>query len=308
MTDNDITDVHAPLLTTLRFGALLNTASGSCDVRAEHELEAICRNHGVELTKVWCGGGAEVAAALKEVDAHKLDVLIVLGGDGTIRSAAATCTARGPFLVPLPGGTMNMLPKALYGDCAWQEALSATLASPAIQQVSGGKIGKETFFVAAILGNPSLWAKAREAVREGDFGAAVGRSQEALAKSFTGGLRYDVAGVKAEAEAISVLCPLTSAAMDDNAPALEVAVFTPQGAFGALKLALTSLVADWRSDASVEVKTTQHVAVASDDPIPAILDGESLQLDLTATVDFVPVAFQALRPQPAAPAVARATE
>ena len=58
-----------------------------------------------------------------EAAGQKLEVLIVLGGDGTIRTAAEVCAEKGPYLIPLPGGTMNMLSRALYGDVAWEESL-----------------------------------------------------------------------------------------------------------------------------------------------------------------------------------------
>jgi diacylglycerol kinase family enzyme len=56
---------------------------------------------------------------------NEYDAIIVLGGDGTARAAAAMAPRNGPPLILLPGGTLNILPKALYGDLTWPEALSA---------------------------------------------------------------------------------------------------------------------------------------------------------------------------------------
>ena len=50
-------------------------------------------------------------------------MLVVLGGDVTIRTAAEACTGTNTYLLPLPGGTLNMLPRALYGDTSWQDTL-----------------------------------------------------------------------------------------------------------------------------------------------------------------------------------------
>jgi diacylglycerol kinase family enzyme len=69
----------------------------------------------IDLAKVWCVQGPQMPTALAEAKAFGLHLLIVLGGDGTIRSAAALCAQECPLLIPLPGGTMNMLPKAFYG-------------------------------------------------------------------------------------------------------------------------------------------------------------------------------------------------
>jgi len=87
---------------------------------------------------------------------QKLEVLVVLGGDGTIRTAAETCAEKGPFLIPLPGRTMNMLPRALYGDVSWEDALKNALTAPSVKVLSGGRIADKHFFIAAIVRAPAL--------------------------------------------------------------------------------------------------------------------------------------------------------
>lgn len=289
-------DEAAPDLRTLRVGALLNTSSGSCDVGSEHEMEALLQEAGCRLEKAWCGGSEAVGSALEEAGGHELDVLIVLGGDGTICSAAETCTNNGPLLIPLPGGTMNMLPKALYGDHGWQDALRAVLAAPEVRPVNGGRIGEHQFFIAAILGSPSLWAEAREAVREHQLVDAVKEGAEALKSAFNTPLHYQFDGRAGEAEALSVLCPLTSRAMEDDEAALEAAVLTPHGAVDAFKLAFRTLFSEWRNDPNVTTAKVRRVDLRSEENIPAILDGETVELGPVATVEFVRTAFKALVP------------
>ena len=62
-----------------------------------------------------------------------------------------------------------MLPRALYGDVSWQDALKTTLADPLTKALSGGRTAGELFFVAAIVGTPGLRMEARESVRERDI-------------------------------------------------------------------------------------------------------------------------------------------
>ena len=95
---------------------------------------------GIVQPKIWCGAAEEMERSFAEARRQKLEILIVLGGDGTIRTAAEACTKEGLYLIPLPGGTMNMLPQALYGDVSWRDALKSTLATPSPKLLSSGRI------------------------------------------------------------------------------------------------------------------------------------------------------------------------
>ena len=112
-----------------RVVAVFNTGSGSCDASSDAAAREIFRAAGLSNAVIHMVGPSEVGNALKSA-VGEADVLVVLGGDGTIGGAACLCGETGPFLIPLPGGTMNMLPKALYGPDAWQATLKATLANP----------------------------------------------------------------------------------------------------------------------------------------------------------------------------------
>src|SRR6266705_5138406 len=155
-------------LSELSFGVIINTSSGGCDSGSEAELLSVLGSAGVTECKTWCEEADKMERSFAEAAVQKLEVLMVLGGDGTIRTAAEACSRRGTYLLPLPGGTMNMLPRALYGDVSWENALKNTLARPSVKALSGGRVADKRFFVAAIVGAPSLWSKLRAAIREGD--------------------------------------------------------------------------------------------------------------------------------------------
>ena len=121
----------------LKVGAIINTSSGGCDSESEVKMLDILKDAGVTNCKMWCGESDQIERAFAEAATHKLEVLVVLGGDGTIRTAAEACTGTDTYLLPLPGGTLNMLPRALYGHASWQNALKDTLANPAIKVLSG---------------------------------------------------------------------------------------------------------------------------------------------------------------------------
>ncbi|MBV9509133.1 MAG: diacylglycerol kinase family lipid kinase, partial [Caulobacteraceae bacterium] len=166
----------------------------------------------------------EVEAAVRDAAAAGPDLLVILAGDGTARLAAEICGADGPLIAPLPGGTLNMLPRALYGDAPWREALAAALDHGVERRVCGGRVGGHAFYVAAILGSPALWGHAREAVRAGRFAEALRRMGYALRRAFHGEIHYRLdRRRRGEAEALILISPTISKAMRDKA-ALEAAV------------------------------------------------------------------------------------
>jgi diacylglycerol kinase family enzyme len=276
-----------------------NTASGSVGPGAPDELRAILAEFDLDgrIHDAENEGGVE--ACLKAALATRPDLLIVLAGDGTARTAAEMAGPRGPLIAPLPGGTMNMLPRAIYGDHKWPEALRAALSDGMEKRIAGGEIDGRLFFVAAILGQPALWAYAREAVRKGDLRMAVMRARRALSRAFTGRLRFSIDGKPREkAEALTLLCPLVSTALADDDGFLEAAAIDPAGAREAFRLGFNALAGDWRRDPSVSVDHCRRGRVWAGGRIPAILDGEPMRLGHAATIRYRPGAFRALAPRP----------
>jgi diacylglycerol kinase family enzyme len=94
---------NAIRLSELKVGAIVNTSSGSCDLESEEKMLNTLKGAGIAKPRIWCGRADQMAPFFAEAVGQKLDVLIVLGGDGTIRTAAEGCTQEGPYLIPLPG-------------------------------------------------------------------------------------------------------------------------------------------------------------------------------------------------------------
>src|SRR3954466_3316361 len=128
-------------VSNVKVGAIINTSSGGCDAESEAEMLDILKDANVSNCRIWCGKPDQIETAFAEMATHHPEVLAVLGGDGTIRTAAEACSGTDTSLLPLPGGTLNVLPRALYGDSSWQEALKATLANPLTKELSGGRVG-----------------------------------------------------------------------------------------------------------------------------------------------------------------------
>ena len=62
------------------------------------------------------------AAAL---EAGGASVLVVHGGDGTLNAAISRAEGWGGAVLPLPGGTANLLCRDLYGEAALEEILDS---------------------------------------------------------------------------------------------------------------------------------------------------------------------------------------
>jgi diacylglycerol kinase family enzyme len=278
-----------------RAEAVVNEASGSVGPGAAKELEAIAAECGLEI-RVHAAQPSSIEQAVRTAVAAQPDLVIVLAGDGTARLAAALCGPDGPVVAPLPGGTMNMLPKAIYGDRDWKEALRCSLNGGVVRNVSGGEISGRTFYVAAILGAPALWADAREAVRDRKVLTAVRRSWRAARRAFGGNLRYVLDnGPREKAEALTLMCPLISKAMDEET-ALEAAAMDVTGAADAFRLAFNTVFGDWRRDPSVIVRPCRHGRATTRGSMPVILDGEAIRLRSPVEIKFIPRAFRALEP------------
>ena len=163
-------NVLSPHVSLGRVIMLVNPLAGSVGANAVAEAEAILADYACEATVVALEGGT-FDARIEEALTARPDALFVLAGDGTAGTIASRAGPDGPLIAPLPGGTMNMLPKALYGTADWKAALKRALEEGAPQNVAGGEVSdgqvRQAFYCAAILGSPALWAPAREAVREG---------------------------------------------------------------------------------------------------------------------------------------------
>jgi len=287
---------------------VVNPASGGVGAKAAQECEALCRAFKGVDWNLEEADPARIDQAVSDALGRKPDLLVVLAGDGTARAAASVAGKDGPLVAPLPGGTMNMLPKALYGTADWKEALTRALTEGVERPVAGGEVDGQAFYCAAILGAPALWAPAREAVRSGAPRLAWLYARRAMRRAFGSRVRFRLDdGELRKGEALALITPLISRALE--APVgLEAAVLNPRGASEAFRLAASALFSDWRHDPAVVTTVIRHAAAWASHEMPAILDGESVRLGRRASVRYVPCAFRTLAPPVANPAVSLAAE
>jgi len=249
---------------------LFNEKAGSVSAGDGEKLVEAVKTAGIEDFVVI--GPEKLSRKLLE-RARKFDVLIVLGGDGTARTVAELAPRDGPPLVLLPGGTLNILPKALYGELAWPDALAAALERGVVKRLTSGRANGEPFYVAALFGPSTLLARAREAMREGKPLSAWRRFMHAWKRSFTRSIRARVGREPMQkAEAIGVLCPAFSGGIE--ADTLEWVKLDARHLLDFARVSLRALTADWRNDSSVQIAPCKTSDIVSLGVIPATLDGE----------------------------------
>jgi diacylglycerol kinase family enzyme len=278
-----------------RVSAVVNAASGGVGPGAAATLARLVSDHGLELSLAEPTPHEVEAAVRAAVDAGP-DLVVILAGDGTARLAAELSGPDGPLVAPLAGGTLNMLPHAIYGTRPWAEALTEILQSGVEHVVCGGRVNDRAFYVAAILGAPALWGSVREAIRAGRFGKAGRGVRYALARAFSGDLHYALDGHPGRAtEALALITPTVSTALRGKA-ALEAASVNVRRAGDALGLAFNGLAGDWRRDPRVTVEPCQQGHARARRSIPCILDGEIEHVGRQIEFAFEPRAFRALAP------------
>src|SRR3546814_18204620 len=127
-----------------------NSQSGCPDEYIMDKIAEICRASGAPLAATFALLDDDIPGAA-ELERRGIDLLLVWTGDGTINAAATKAAGWDGAVLPLPGGTLNLLSKQLHGDRPAPEILSDALqgrgrrqAVPMIRSEGGNafKIGR----------------------------------------------------------------------------------------------------------------------------------------------------------------------
>ncbi|MEW2115642.1 diacylglycerol kinase family protein [Streptomyces sp. NPDC005474] len=116
-----------------------NPAAGTTSDRLTADILAECANRGADVRLYRTTGRgdatAAVSAARSETVGHRVpDLVVAVGGDGTVHEVVAGLVAQGPAARPalaiVPAGTGNSGYKMLWQDRPWRTALAAVLDGP----------------------------------------------------------------------------------------------------------------------------------------------------------------------------------
>ncbi len=230
-----------------------------------------------------------------QLEQRDVDTLVVIGGDGTINAAADAAADWGGQCLALPGGTMNILPRALHGDAdrlAIVAALAAESGRARLVRLPLAEAGGRVALCGVILGPVASWVHAREGLRNGRFWRALRAARLAWSRSFGGGVR--VAGVAGRHRAVLVT---------PDAEGLDVAAIDAAGVGDALTLGWHWLTGDWRSAQLVTTARAGDVTLVGRRRVRALFDGEPAMLPSPVVVrhGWTRLRFIATRADPAPP-------
>ncbi len=120
---------------------------------------------GKSLAAVAMASGRRIHPVLNQLLETQADAIIVVGGDGTARTVAEAAKTKNIPIAPLPGGTMNILPKQLYPQRSFEEAL-AELPSARLGYLDCGAAQGRLFFLSAAIGLVPQLCRVRERFRQ----------------------------------------------------------------------------------------------------------------------------------------------
>lgn len=242
-----------------------NSASGSNSPAA---VEALCAALAPARTIAF---PEQTLPTRDELEAAGVATLAVFTGDGTINAAVSALEGWGGALLVLPGGTQNLLSKALHGD----RPLDGILADlPAARRVrrSGIRTAHGVSLVEVLAGPGAMWADVRESLRELDIGAMAETFGNALRETREGPavvLADPVAGQPDGYRAV-LLAPERQAVLVEGYDFADLGEFAAQGFAMLIKR-------NFREGPHDDIGVFPAVTVRSHADIPLMIDGERRQ-------------------------------
>jgi diacylglycerol kinase (ATP) len=128
-----------------------NPAAGSVTPALVWELVRVCRRQVSRVSVRWTTGPGD---ATRIAESCVDDVVVVVGGDGTVRDVAAGLAAgwsRAAMMI-VPAGTANSCYHTLFGSSPWQSAVESALRSPSTRRLDLARIGERMVFAGASAG------------------------------------------------------------------------------------------------------------------------------------------------------------
>jgi diacylglycerol kinase family enzyme len=250
---------------------ITNPNSGTTSRAKCEALEAVFSERGLTLvgrTEFPDQPLPEGAALTRD----KVDTVVLFAGDGTINAAlCALAEWEGTFLI-LPGGTMNLLAKALHDSLDPHTIVEAAHHAKRLVALPYVEAGPHRAFVGLILGPAAAWARAREAARKGKIGRLAQAARAAWRRTFSKkGIRVEGApGLADHYQAIFVT---------PGEGRLDVNAVDARDWGAIAQLGWDWLTGDWVAGRAVTETHAETLRIRGSRSVLALFDGEPVTLD-----------------------------
>ncbi len=205
------------------------------------------------------------------LDRERIDTVVLFAGDGTINAALCALADWPGDLLILPGGTMNLLAKALHGSRDPAAIIHTVHEDTRRTALPFIEAGPHRAFVGLILGPAAHWARAREAARKRRWRGLVAAARNAWRRTFSRGIRLTgVARLDRRYQAVLV------APQDGR---LGVAAIDARDWRSIGELGWDWLTGDWMRARAVTGESVDRLGVVGDRPVLALFDGEPVLLE-----------------------------
>ena len=247
-----------------------NSASGSYSEPAVADLVEQFAAAGLALDHVLTIPD-ETRPDRSTLESAGVDLLAIYTGDGTINRVVTGLYGWAGHVLALPGGTQNLLSKALHGadDPA---AIVFALATGRTRRINRHLIrtSQGDALCEVLAGPGAKWSDVREAMRDGDLGGMATTLGEAIGQS-TGGtpvrIVEPVLGKPDGYPAVRVH-PADGRMIIDGYAAETMADYAKQG--------LALLRRDFREGPHDELGNHPVIVCEADEPIELMIDGERM--------------------------------
>lgn len=255
---------------------ITNPASGTTSNAKCDALEAVFDENGLKLAGRTNFPEQDLPKP-EELDAAGADTVVLFAGDGTINAAlCALADWTGAFLI-LPGGTMNLLAKALHSDLDPHKIVHAAHHSKHLVELPFIEAGGHRAFVGLILGPAAAWVRAREAARKGRIGRLVGAVRAAWRKTF-GEQGIRVAGAPGLSDRYQAVF------VRPDPKGLDIAAVDARDWRSIAQLGWEWVNGDWVAARAVTETLAKQLRVRGAKRVLALFDGEPVTLDAGETI------------------------
>ena len=252
-----------------RVWLIINRASRSVAADWEVKLRKAFETRGTQVAGI-TDFPADALPTIAELETAGTDVVAVAAGDGTVNAVAHALDDWSGILLVLPGGTMNVLAKALHGDALPEAIVAAVKSPPDARPIATVDAGERRAVVGAIVGPGASWVHTREAVRHGHWGRLARAFRLAYTRTLSDAVHVRTTGKRSRGYRAVFIHP--------GERELGLVKVRASGWQDGVRLGFNYLTGTWEHARGVETESVAEVTLAERHPVSALFDGEPLKL------------------------------